>query len=452
MDTQNLQTVNVEPDWPSARRGWYAVFVLTLSLFVNFLDRGIIALLVPNIKADLQLTDTQLSLIMGFAFVLFYMFAGIPIARYADHGNRRNLIAVGMALWGGATALCGFAKSFATLFAFRVSVGIGESCTGPASYSLLGDYFPPHKLPRAIAFLNFGFIAGNGLAILVGGTLIGILAANASSFTLPIVGELRVWQLAFILVGIPGIIVGLMMLTVREPVRRVEGAPPSLGEVKDFLKDKRWMYAPLIIGIALNTIVAVGHASWGPTFFMRTYGWAVETVGLVSGLTFIIVMPFGAMLGSMMAERWTREGRADANMRVVMFALIISLPFNIAAPLMPQGWMAAGLFAIGMFFTAFLFGPQNAAIQLATPNRMRGMISALVLFGFNVLGYGLGPTVLAVITNYVFQDEMQIGYAMATCYAVFSPIAIIVLWLAIKPYAETIRELHGTELHTQGAG
>ncbi|WP_321396936.1 MFS transporter [Emcibacter sp.] len=445
MDAQNLHKINIAPDWPSARRGWYAVFVITLSLLINFLDRGIIALLVPNIKADLQLSDTQLSLIMGFAFVMFYMFAGLPIARYADHGNRKKLIAVGLALWGGATALCGLAKSFNTLFAFRVGVGVGEACTGPASYSLLGDYFPPEKLPRAIAFLNFGFIAGNGLALLIGGTVVGILAANASAFSFPIIGELRVWQLAFIVVGIPGLLVSLLMLTVREPVRRVAGKAPSIKEVGDFLMNKRWVYVPLIIGISLNTIVAVGHASWGPAFFMRTYGWSVATVGLVSGLTFILLMPVGAMLGSMMAERWTREGRADANMRVVIFALIVSLPFMIAAPLMPVGWMAAGLNAIGMFFTAFLFGPQNAAIQLATPNRMRGQISALVLFGFNVIGYGFGPTVLALITNYVFRDEMQIGYAMATSYAIISPIALVILWLAVKPYAETIREIQDKE-------
>ncbi|WP_417320092.1 spinster family MFS transporter [Emcibacter sp.] len=450
MDTRTLHPVNVEPDWPSARRGWYAVFILTLSLLVNFLDRGIIALLVPYIKADLDLSDTQLSLIMGFAFVMFYMFAGLPIARFADHGNRKKLIAVGMALWGGATALCGFAKSFGTLFAFRVGVGVGEACTGPASFSLLGDYFPPHKLPRALAFLNFGFMLGTGLAILIGGTLVGILA-DLPPVVLPVFGELAVWQLAFILVGIPGLIVSLLMLTVKEPVRRIQGTPPAISEVVAFVVEKRWLYVPLVVGIALNTIVAVGHGMWGPAFFMRTYNWSVETVGLVSGLTFLIIMPIGATIGSMLAERWTRQGHADANMRVVMIALVTSLPFMIAAPLMPYGWMSATLNGIGMFFTALLFGPQNAAIQLTIPNRMRGQISALVLFGLNVIGYGLGPTVLAVITNYVFQDEMQIGYAMATSYAVISPIALFVLWLSIKQYRATVMELHGDQLKPQPA-
>jgi MFS family permease len=436
--------VAAERAWPSPRAGWYAVFVLSLTLLVNFLDRGIIALLVPQIKADLLLTDTQLSLIMGFAFVMFYMIAGLPIARHADKGNRRNLIALGMALWGGATALCGFARSFGALFAFRVGVGVGEACTGPASYSLLGDYFPPAKLPRAIAALNFGFIAGNGLAILIGGTLVSLLA-SAGHIALPFFGELRVWQAAFIIVGIPGLLVSLLMLTVREPERRQLGAPPPLREVMRFVIDHNTVYLPLILGISLNTIVAVGHASWGPAFYMRTYHWDVARVGLVSGLTFLLVMPFGVMIGGTLAERWSKAGKVDANMRVTLLALALSFPFMLVSPLMPNGWLAAGCGAIGLFFTSWLFGPQNAAIQTVTPGRMRGMVTALVLFGFNVIGYGLGPTVLALFTDYVFHDPNQIRYAMVACYAIISPIAFLILWLGLKPYGRAVAAIHADE-------
>lgn len=429
--------------WPSERAGWYAVFVLSLTLLVNFLDRGIIALLVPQIKADLALSDTQISLIMGFAFVMFYMVAGLPIARHADKGNRRNLIAIGMMLWGGATALCGLAKSFGSLFAFRVGVGVGEACTGPASYSLLGDYFPPHRLPRAIAVLNFGFIAGNGLAILIGGTLVAMLA-SASALSLPYFGELRVWQAAFLIAGIPGILVSLLMLTVREPPRRHQGEAPPVRDVMRFVMDHRTIYLPLIIGIALNTIVAVGQASWGPAFYMRTYGWDVGRIGLVSGLTFLIVMPFGVMIGGALAERWMKAGRPDANLRVTLLALALAWPFTTLAPLMPNGWLAAALSATGLFFTSWLFGPQNAAIQTVTPGRMRGMVTALVLFGFNVIGYGLGPTVLALFTDYVFADPNQIRYAMVATHIFISPIAFLILWLGMKPYARAVAALQQT--------
>jgi MFS family permease len=372
---------------------------------------------------------------------MFYMVAGLPIARHADKGHRRNLIALGMALWGGATMLCGLARSFGALFAFRVGVGIGEACTGPASYSLLGDYFPPARLPRAIAVLNFGFILGNGLAVLIGGTLVSLLA-TAGAISLPLFGELRVWQAAFVIVGIPGLLVSLLMLTVREPERRQQGEAPSLREVVRFVADHHRVYLPLILGISLNTIVAVGHASWGPAFYMRTYHWDVGLVGLVSGLTYLLVMPFGTMIGGALAERWSNAGRPDANMRVTLLALALAWPFMLVGPLMPNGWLAAGCAAIGLFFTAWLFGPQNAAIQTVTPGRMRGMVTALVLFGFNVIGYGLGPLVLALFTDYVFADPGQIRYAMTACYAIISPIAFLILWLGLKPYGRAVAAIH----------
>ncbi len=430
--------------WPSPGAAWYAVFVLMLSLLVNFLDRGILALLVPYIKADLKLSDTEISLIMGFAFVMFYMVAGLPIARYTDRGNRTRIIAVGLFLWGGATALCAAARSFGSLFAFRVGVGVGEACTGPASFSLLGDYFEPSKLPRAIAVLNFGYIFGNGLAILIGGAVVGALA-NAAGAGLPLVGALSVWQAAFLLVGLPGLVVGLLMLTVREPSRRIQGDVPPIRAVVDFLTANRTVYGPIIIGISLNTLAAVGLASWGPAFFMRTYGWPVEKVGLVLGLIWILLMPVGALLGGSIAERWSRAGRHDANIRLTLIVCAAAMPFMVAAPLMPSGGLAAGLMAIGMFFTAMLLGPQNAAIQTVTPNRMRAQVTAVVLFAFNIIGYGLGPTVTALFTDYLYKDESQVGYAISTCFGLLLPLALLVMWLGLKPYRRAVETMAAAE-------
>jgi MFS family permease len=436
--------------WPDERVAWYACFVLMLTLLVNFLDRGIIGLLVPYIKADLHLSDSQIGLLMGFAFVMFYMIAGLPIARYADHGNRRRLIAIGMALWGGATALCGFAGSFAALFAFRVLVGVGEACTGPASFSLLGDYFRPHRLPKAIAFLNFGFIFGNGLAQIIGATVIFTLVA-AGSIHLMMLGEVRLWQAAFLICGIPGLPVGLLMLTVREPPRRVTGQIPSVKAVARFVADHKGVYLPLILGISLNTIVFIAQQSWGPTFLQRTYGWSIGQSGLVTGIALLLFLPPGAILGGIWAQRLAEKGRHDANVRVSLYACAMGWPFLLAAPLMPNGWASMGMTGIGLFCTALLFGPQNAAIQAATPNRMRGQVTALVLFGFNVIGVGFGPSILAFLTDFVFQDENQIRYALAACYAVISPIAFVILWSGLKPYGRRIAQLEEEE-HAKSIG
>ena len=430
--------------WPSAKAGWYTVFVLSLTLLVNFLDRGILTLLVPQIKADLQLSDTQMGIIMGFAFVFFYMMAGLPIARYADKGNRRNLIAVGLALWGGATALCGLAKGFGSLFLFRIGVGVGEACTGPATYSSLGDYFPPNKLPRAISVLNLGNLIGSGLAMLIGGSIIGLLS-TLPPVTLPFYGELKTWQLSLILVGIPGLFVALLMLTVKEPERRVTGDAPSLKQVFAFLSEQRWLYGPLILGIALNTIAYVGNSSWSVVFFVRTYGWSVEQIALYMGLLMLVVMPIGTLVGSFLSERMTKAGYIDANMRLVLIVLAISIPLNVAFPLMPTGEMAIALSGMTMFLGAVIIGPQNAAIQIVTPNRMRGQITAAVLFGFNVIGYGLGPVILALVTDYVFQDEMQIRYALSSTYVVIGPLALFVLWFSLKPYRKAMELIKSEE-------
>jgi MFS family permease len=292
--------------------------------------------------------------------------------------------------------------------------------------------------------MNFGYILGNGLAILIGGTIVGLFAASPTAH-LPLLGELRIWQATFVVVGLPGLLVALLMLTVKEPPRRIPGEPPPVRAVVHFLGENRWVYGPIIVGIALNTIAAVGLASWGPTFFMRTYGWTVEQVALVLGLIWILALPFGSILGGAIAERWTRRGILDANIRLTLIVCAAAAPFMIAAPLMPSGGLAALLMGIGMFLTSMLLGPQNAAIQTVTPNRMRAQVSAVVLFALNIIGFGLGPTVTAVFTDYVFRDEMQIGSAIATCNALLPPLAILVMWMGLKPYGQAVEAIIAAE-------
>jgi len=423
--------------WPSPRVGWYAVFVISLSLLVNFLDRGIVPLLVPFLKADLQISDTQMSLIMGFGFIAIYAFAGLPIARFADRGNRKRIITVGLLMWSGATVLCGFARGFWSLFACRAAVGVGEACTGPASFSLLGDLVPPERMARVLSVMNFGFIAGNGLALIILGSLIQLLSSSPT-VELPLLGEVRMWQAAFILVGLPGLLVAALMATVPEPVRRVGGDQPSVGEVLSFLWERRAVYGPLILTISINTMAAVGLISWGPAFYMRVWHWDIGTIGLVTGLIWLILAPIGAMIGAAMAERFARAGHDDANLRVVIYAMAINIPCVILMPLMPIVELTVLFQAISVVGVSLLFGPQNAAIQVVTPGRMKGQVTAVILFGFNIIGYGLGPTVTALFTDYVYQDEAQVGYALSTCFAILGPIAFLIMLSGLKPYGRAV--------------
>jgi len=424
--------------YPPTIQAWYCVFVLALAVMINFLDRGILTLLVEPIKADFHLTDMQMSLIMGFAFTFFYAILGLPVARLVDRYRRGAIMATGIAIWSVMTAMCGLATGFWHLFLARVGVGVGETTSGPSAYSLLSDYFPPAKLPRAIAAMNLGFVAGSGLAMIVGGAVIGFVGAGPG-VTLPIVGHLRSWQLVLMMVGLPGLVVSMLMLTVREPPRRgdVTAEPPPIGEVFAFLRRHWRLFLPMFLGLALRSSQMFGVQMWGPAFFSRTYGWTSEQIGYVSGFSLLVTMPIGLFLGSWLSERLWRKGYSDANVRVVVLSTIISIPLSIAAPLMPSPWIAAGMNLVNSIFLGMAAPVENAALQIVTPNRMRGQVTFLFLFIMNVIGMGLGPLMLASLTQYVF-SEADIRYSIALTGLLTGPAAAVVFWLGMKPYGRAV--------------
>lgn len=440
-------TVPCADPWPGAIQAWYAVFIFALTLMVNFLDRGIISLLVPQLKADLRLSDFQLSIVAGFALVLFYLILELPIARLADVGTRRTIIGVGIALWSAATALCGLAQNFWQLFACRVATGVGEACNGPATFSMLADLFPREKLPRAIVVMNFGFMAGTGLSLIIGGTVIHFLS-HTPVVVVPIVGALKSWQLTFMAVGLPGLAIAALMWTVKEPARRgrlmsgaERGVRPISVPVRNvvrFVIENRGTYGPMLMGLAFNVMLAFGTASWIPAFYGRTYGWSMTKVGLVQGAVILMVWPFGAMFGSWLSETFLKKGYHDANLRVVFLSIVCLIPGMVALPLMPRAELAVALGALNGFLAAWVLGPQNAAIQIVTPNEMRGQITALALFVFNAFGAGIGPTFVAVLTDYAFGSDAQLRYALSAVAAVLGPLAAASVWYGMKAYARSV--------------
>jgi MFS family permease len=446
-------TPGTEKPWPSRGRAWYAVFVFALVLCVNFLDRGILPLLVQPIKRDLGLTDTQISLLMGFAFVMFYVILGLPIARLVDRSSRRRIIGIGVALWSGATALCGLAHTFMQLFLARVGVGVGEACVGPATYSMLADLFPREQLARAVSVLNFGFIAGIGLSAILGGTVIGMME-HLPPITLPIVGLLRPWQLTFLVVGIPGLLVALLMGTVVEPIRRdlaaasatagVVGHTIPIRDVVRYLWSNRAVYGPMYGALALQAIPSQGAISWGPAFFIRVHHWTPRHVGLAFGTVTLLVAPPALMLGGLLAERLAKRGYNDANLRVQLLAICLWIPGAVLMPMMPTPTLALAAFGVSLFFAMMAPGPQNAALQSVTPNRMRGQVTALFLFVFNIVGFGCGPTAIALITDYVFHDDTRVGSALALATVILGPLSAWALLRGLKPYGRLIAATAGT--------
>ena len=431
--------------WPSPFQAWFSVGIIGLTVMTLFGNAAMIGLLMQSIKLDLQLTDTQVSLVVGFAASAFTAFASLPVSRLVDTTSRRLIIGVGMLLVGCGSFVTGLVTTFGGLFLARMAAGLGGAGHGPACYSLLADNFPPAKLPKAIAFMNFGFTTGSALATLLGAALIAALS-SAPVVDVPLLGVMKPWQFVFILLALPDLVLGVLALTaMKEPVRRgvaagaVAQAAPPLREVVNFLWTRRAAFGPMFLGLAINC-VAMGAVAWAAPFYQRTYGWSPVQYGFYSGLVMLLVAPFALAFGGWLAERWAKAGRDDANMRVVVLAALLHAPFAMVYALMPSPQLALACSSASAVLTLIGAGPQNAALQVILPNAMRGQVTALYLFLFTMIGFGLSPTVIALITDYVFHDEMKLRYSIAMLQFVLAPAAGYVFWRGLKGYAAAVAD------------
>ena len=430
--------------WPSPFQAWFSVAVIGLTVMTLFGNAAMIGLLMQSIKLDLQLTDTQVSLVVGFAASAFTAFASLPVSRLVDTTSRRLIIGVGMLLVGCGSFVTGLVTTFGGLFLARMAAGLGGAGHGPACYSLLADNFPPAKLPKAIAFMNFGFTTGSALATLLGAALIAALS-SAPVVEVPLLGVMKPWQFVFILLAVPDLVLGVLALTaMKEPARRgvIQGAAavvPPLREVIGFLWARRAAFGPMFLGLAINC-VAMGAVAWAAPFYQRTYGWSPVQYGFYSGLTMLLVAPFALAFGGWLAERWAKAGRDDANMRVVLLAALLHAPFAMVYALMPSPQLALACSSASAVLTLIGAGPQNAALQVILPNAMRGQVTALYLFLFTMIGFGISPTVIALITDYVFQDEMKLRYSIALLQFMLAPAAVYVFWRGLKGYAAAVAD------------
>jgi MFS family permease len=408
------------------------------------MDRAIFYLLVSSIKRDLQLSDTEMSLLMGLAYSGAFFVVGLPMARLADVGTRKVILPGALAVWSLGTALCAASSGFVSFFLARAMVGAGESVKGPSGVSMISDLFPKEKLSRAFAAYNFSIRLGEALALILGGLLIGYFA-SLGTVNVPVLGALRDWHLVFIIFGLPGILFALVfVLTVKEPPRhgrRTRGSVP-IREVAHFLfkSPARAVLIPILLAAAVNNIENVGVGSWRPVFYERTYGWKPEDFGPIMGTASLIITPIGLAIGAFLAEYLTKRGHHDANMRIVLWAHIGAIPLGIASPLMPTFELALVCSLLSTMLVIASAPSQLAAMQVVVPNELRAQVNALYLFTLSVIGAGLGPTMIALMTDFLFQAEADLRYAMVTAAAVAGPISLWLIWIALKPYGEAYRQ------------
>lgn len=428
--------------YPSSLSAWVTVTILMVAYVLSFIDRQILNLLVGPIRRDLDITDTQMSLLMGLSFALFYTVCGIPLGRLADTKSRRGLIAVGVLFWSAATAACGMAKQYWQFLLCRVGVGVGEAALSPAAYSLIADSFPPERRATAISVYSMGVYLGSGIAFLLGGLVIQFASAKGD-VVLPLLGEVRPWQLIFLILGGAGVLFTLLMLAVREPARRGVGAGVAvpLAEVGRYIRSNRRTVLCHNFGFAGLALAGYGSAAWIPTFYIRTYGWDAGQVGIVYGSLVAVFGCLGIVFGGRLADWLAKRGRSDANMRVGLYAALGSLPFALAFPLMGDAFWASVLMAPTVFCLSMPFGVAPAAIQEIMPNSMRGQASALYLFVITLIGLGLGPTAVALVTDFVFADDNALRYSLLIVTAIAVVSSIILLWRGLNPYRESLQRL-----------
>lgn len=366
----------------------YVLVMLTIVYVFNFIDRQLLVILQESIKKELNLSDTQLGLLSGFTFAVFYVTMGIPIARVADRGNRRNIVALSLGLWSLMTAFSGMAKNFIQLLLARVGVGVGEAGGSPPAHAMISDYFLPGKRATALAFYSAGLYVGVLIGYLMGGYLNQELG----------------WRTAFYVLGVPGILFSLLVYaTVKEPQRgATDGAvianeAHSLMQVIQVLYSKK-TFVYLALGSGLHVFCIYGLFNWEPSFLARLHGMKNTEIGVALGLIFGCTGALGTFAGGFTTDFL---GAKDKRwyLRIPTFAIIASMPFVVGMLFLKE--TSSSLFCLGVcsFLYSTYLGPSLAVSHMLVPASFRALTSAVFFLVINLVGLGFGPLVVGIISD-----------------------------------------------------
>lgn len=428
-------------DWPSKARSWSLVLILVLAYICAFADRQILSLLVDPIKRDLNITDTEFSLLNGLAFTLCYTIVGLPLAWLADRGSRRNLIISCISFWSVMTALCGMANSYWTLFLARMGVGAGEAGLSPAAYSMIADHFPPEKRARPMSVYATGSILGAGIAFMVGGAVVQ-WTSDAHHIVLPLVGAIKSWQVAFLSVAMIGPPVVLAMVLIREPSRREMGVAQDGGgtALVGYMRRRGRVFLLLTFAYGISGMVIASYKAWAPAVLMRQFGWEVGTVGFVLGAMLMLGSGIGVLLGGWLSDRLAKGGRLDAPPMASLVAACIAGPFAVAAPLVDSSQAVTILLGAATFGFGLMQGLPAPALQAIAPNRLRARIFATYFLIGNPIAFIVGPTAVAMVSDGIFHDPAKVGLALAWVSGIAMPISALCLVAALAPFRRAVTE------------
>lgn len=426
--------------YPSLAYAAWVIGVLFLVTLFSQLDRQLPALLVRPIRAHFDISDTSFSLLQGYAFSICYTLMGLPLGRLVDRAMRRNLIFWGLLFWSAMTAVSGLADSYAVLFVARMGVGVGEAVLAPAAYSLIADYVAPERRGRALAFYYTSLAVGSGASMLLGGWLLG--AIPEEGMALPLLGMLPAWRICFLAAAAPGILLGLLLFTVREPVRREQSAKVqcTVGEFIAFLKLHRPTFARLLTYPALLAVIGYGMLSWAPALFDRRFGMPTSRAGIILGAIIAVAGLSGTLLSGYLSDRWRQQQVKAARFRVALLGTVVCAPMAVLWPLAGDATMAFVMLGCSVFGLSISQAAAPACIQEVCPNNMRGQAISLYLLVAGLLGIGLGPTLVALVSDWVFRDDTKLHWALSATVLPTALGAIWLCWSGLRPF-ETTRAL-----------
>jgi MFS family permease len=421
-------------------RAWAMTIVLLLFCIFAIVDRTVIAMLVDPIRKDLGISDTQIALLLGIAYAAAYAIGGLPMGWLVDKFPRRWLLFLAVSFWGLAEAACGLVTGFAGLFAARAAVGLFESPLHPASHSLIADSFPKRRLGFAMSVYSSGNLIGTGLALIIGGWIVQLLSQH-TAYVLPVLGSLKPWQIAFVATGLPGLLLAVLILAFREPARAAHAAHEkgSWAELWSFIRRHWRVSIALSVAFGGMNIVNGAMIKWQPAYLSRFFHMSPAEYGLKLGLVTAVAGVTGLLFSGWLVDRLFTRGRKDAHLTYYMWVIILTSPFVAWGMISSDVRLFFAGVLIAKFATVNFLGLAAAVIQLISPQRLRGRLSAIFfLMIIALLGTSLGPLVSALISDHLLHDHIRIGRAMAIMLGVFAPLAVIAILWGRKPLREAI--------------
>jgi MFS family permease len=428
--------------YPPLGKASYALGILMFAGVVSLLDRQILILLVGPIRHDLHITDTQVSLLQGLAFAMFYSFAGLPLGMLADRINRRVVIIVGILLWSAATIACGLSQNFTQLFVARVLIGFGEACLNPAAYSLLSDFFAPNRRGKAYGLFGGAAAVGAAASLFLGSAVLTMLH-EVASVDVPVLGPLAPWKLVFVLAGLPGLLVALLMLTMSDPPRTETGpahrhAAAKPAKATSFIAANFGVIGPLLLIYALWSMAGYGYTGWMATGYVRTFHLPIAQAGMIAGLIITIGSLAGGIAGGMIGDRWSRIGARGGKLRVGMWSAAIAV-------LGLFGWWLSDNLVVSIVCGCIVYAQGSAALTSApaalnelVPNQLRGRMSALYLLVMGIAGICFGPTAVALCTDYLFHDDAMLRYSLILAPVPAIALSGLIAWMTLGRYSRAV--------------